>query len=139
MLYASIRRMLCQSRRRASDYRKKRVSRSSRGFVVFFGVLGAAIVLGEALLPVLSFLQSYPMLFVAFYKPKVLAFVTFMQQTVDEMDVSEQVSEAWDFTVAFVTVTSVYHIVESVRKAAAGRLSSSIGTNASQAIDDELN
>lgn len=115
-------------------HRKKRSGRWPR-FLVLLGLvvmlLGPDVLL-EGVALALTFVEAYPSRFMAFYKPKMAAVASLMQQAVDELEISEQVEDAWDFTVAFVTVVSVYHIVESIRTAAVGRLSASSLSNEAQ-------
>ncbi|KAL4176213.1 hypothetical protein KRP22_001167 [Phytophthora ramorum] len=96
------------------------------GLLVVLGVVLASDVLltggSELVLPVASLVLSYPTRFLAFYEPKVLTVLTFVNEAVEEYDISEQVSDAWDFTVALFTLVCVHQVIEAARTSVACRL-----------------
>ncbi|KAE8907955.1 hypothetical protein PF005_g3250 [Phytophthora fragariae] len=84
----------------------------------------------KVLLPMMSFAESYPTRFVMFYRPKVEVLTTMMHDLFDELEMLEQLSHAWDFTAALVTLVCVHQVIESARSTIASRLRTSTETNA---------
>ncbi|KAG2788757.1 hypothetical protein PC129_g728 [Phytophthora cactorum] len=76
----------------------------------------------EVILPLFHFLLSYPTRFLAFYEPKVMALAALVNDIIERMEISEQVSDAWDFTVALVTLVCVHQVIETTRTSVARRL-----------------
>lgn len=71
---------------------------------------------------VLCFVRAYPQRFYAFYAPKIELLGQWMLAAVDAVELSEDASASLDFAVAFVSVVSVYHVIEIGRHALLSRL-----------------
>lgn len=67
-------------------------------------------------------LHDYPRQFVAFYSPKSRALWGLFRRALDQLQASDDINAAIDFTASLVVVVSIYHLVESFRVAAVKRL-----------------
>ncbi|EGZ24399.1 hypothetical protein PHYSODRAFT_296496 [Phytophthora sojae] len=88
-------------------------------------VLGLDVLLtsgAKAVLPLMAFIETYPTRFAAFYQPKVEMLAAMVQDLFDGLEISEQLSEAWDFTAALVTLVCAHQVIESARTTVASRL-----------------
>ncbi|ETM50101.1 hypothetical protein L914_05809 [Phytophthora nicotianae] len=83
----------------------------------------------EIIFLLIHFLLSYPARFVAFYEPKVMALEIMMKDTIERMEISEQVSDAWDFTAALITLVCVHKVIETTRTSIVSRLKTSADTS----------
>ncbi|KAF4046733.1 hypothetical protein GN244_ATG01124 [Phytophthora infestans] len=72
--------------------------------------------------PLFQFLQTYPTRFLVFYEPKVKTLTALVNNAIEKMDISDQVSDAWDFTVALVTLVCVHQVIETTRVSVVSRL-----------------
>ncbi|KAJ8524352.1 hypothetical protein ON010_g16766 [Phytophthora cinnamomi] len=84
----------------------------------------------KTLLPLLSFMEAYPTRFLAFYRPKVEVLAAMASDLIERLDISEQLSDAWDFTAAMVTLVCVHQVIESARTKIASKLRASTETRA---------
>ncbi|CEG50495.1 uncharacterized protein PHALS_15115 [Plasmopara halstedii] len=90
------------------------------GFILVFDVCFADG--KEIFFPLLQFFGSYPDRFMVYYKPKITALVAQAYYAFKKIDDSEQVTAAWNFTVALVTLVCVHHVADTIRKSVASRL-----------------
>ncbi|OWZ12937.1 hypothetical protein PHMEG_00013823 [Phytophthora megakarya] len=132
----------CQAKQRNSQ-EIATYSRYTNGFAIFLWLFGLALTLDvyftdgtELVLPGVRFILSYPTRFLAFYEPKVMGFVAMLNDTIERLDISDQVSGAWDFAAALVTLVCVHHVIDSARTTVANRLRSSIDTTSTQPSDN---
>lgn len=117
---------------RTSQEKAARSQRQTSSLAIFLVLLGLVVALDvlftsgtEIILSVVNFVESYPTRFLAFYEPKVTRLVALVNDAVERMEISEQVSDAWDFTVALVTLVCVHQVIEATRTSVVSRLRSS--------------
>lgn len=68
----------------------------------------------------IRFLRQYPSRFVAFYAPKARTMLQLAEDLSDQLP--EELTQAWDFTVALVVLASIFHGIERLRVALASKL-----------------
>jgi hypothetical protein len=76
----------------------------------------------EIAVALVRLVQTYPSRFLAFYEPKVAAVGSFARRAMARLEMSNEMSDACDFSVALVTVACVHQTIEAIRATFASKL-----------------